>query len=217
MVLPGRPARFGLLVLALASLVLVPFAFWGETIEAWTARQDWREIGPLAAAALGIALLSLDILLPVPSSLVGMALGAALGPVAGTVVGAIGLTLGCALGYALGRSIGSAVIGRVIRADELAQVQDWLDRRGTMALALLRPIPVLAETSVVAAGLACMAPGRALFATGVANLGISAIYAGIGATVPGVSAFVLALIAALLLPAAALSGLSAFRRLISGP
>lgn len=69
-----------------------------------------------------------------------------------------------------------------------------------VTLALCRPVPVLAEASVILAGAAPMRAGAVLGATTLANLGVSSIYAGVGATTSGVGTFLLAVGAALALP-----------------
>jgi 3-dehydroquinate synthase len=65
---------------------------------------------------------------------------------------------------------------------------------------LLRGVPVLAEGSVIFAGLAGMPIGRFLLITSTANLCISAAYAGAGAYALGAGSFAAALAAAILLP-----------------
>lgn len=92
----------------------------------------------------------------------------------------------------------------LVGEEGLRRAGDWLDRHGLWALVLCRPVPVLAEASVIAAGLGRMRMGPALVATGLSNVGISAIYAGAGAAADGPGTFLLAFTAALLLPGAAL-------------
>jgi uncharacterized membrane protein YdjX (TVP38/TMEM64 family) len=163
--------------LALLLLIIVPFVIFGDAIEALV-RDGFEDRGPLAVALFGGGLLSLDVVLPVPSSLVGVMLGETLGLAGGAFVGAVGLTAGCVVGYAIGfwsraqgASWGIGVNGRAARA---------LGRYGLVALLLLRPVPVMAEASVIAAGALNLNFGRFLLVSAAANLAISVAYAAIG-------------------------------------
>jgi uncharacterized membrane protein YdjX (TVP38/TMEM64 family) len=169
----GAAAAFVVLLI----LIIAPFVLFGDAIEALV-RDGLEDRGALAVALLGGGLLSLDVVLPVPSSLVGIMLGEALGVAGGAFVGAIGLTAGCIVGYAIGSwcrkqnaSWGIGVDGRVARA---------LARYGLVALLLLRPVPVLAEASVIAAGALNLSFGRFFLVCAAVNLAISVAYAAIG-------------------------------------
>ena len=76
------------LVLALAFLVAIPFAIWGDQIEqilsidgaiAWMKSTGW-------AWAAGIGLIISDVALPVPSTAVMAALGVLYGPLLGGIL-----------------------------------------------------------------------------------------------------------------------------------
>lgn len=172
-------ARYGAVAAFVALLVLIiaPFVVFGDAIEALV-RDGLEDRGALAVALLGGGLLSLDVLLPVPSSLVGVMLGEALGVAGGAFVGTVGLTAGCVVGYAIGSwcraqnaAWGIGVDGRAAKA---------LARYGLVALLVLRPVPVLAEASVIAAGTLNLSFGRFFLVCAAANLAISVAYAAIG-------------------------------------
>ena len=89
----------------LLAFILVPFALWGDRIDAAVPHLLEGIVSPWALAAAGIALLVLDVLLPIPSSVVSVALCVVLGPVAGgssVMVGMLGAFL---LGDAVGRLV----------------------------------------------------------------------------------------------------------------
>lgn len=153
--------------------------------------------GPAGAWILG-GLLALDIVLPVPSSLVSTAAGALLGPVTGTLVSTIGMTIATITGYLIGRT-GASTARRFTGEASLQRAQKLLDQHGDLALAACRPVPVLAEASAIFAGLARFPFARFLLWTTIANAITSAIYAWAGA-----NAFLFAFAAALGLPAIAL-------------
>jgi uncharacterized membrane protein YdjX (TVP38/TMEM64 family) len=177
----------------LLGFVLIPFFFFGDALEA---RSIALAAGGREAIALaGAALLALDIVLPVPSSLLATAIGAALGPWLGTLVNAGGLTLGCAIGLVIGRA-GSPLARRLLGGRLFAPFADGVARYGIVALIVCRAVPVLGEASVVALGAGRAPFGRTLAAAAAANLVLGAIYAFAGGTPLG-------LWLALLIPAAA--------------
>ncbi|WP_210529964.1 TVP38/TMEM64 family protein [Rubellimicrobium arenae] len=199
-----RALRWGALAALILLVILGPFALWGGPIEAWVEAGHWSRANPAGPAALLAGLLAADGLLPVPSSLVSMLLGTLLGAVPGTILGTLAMTAGVVLSYLLGRRGGRPVARRLIGEDGIARAAGWLGRNGVWALALCRPLPVLAEASVLMAGLAGLRIGPVLAITGLANLALSAVYAGVGATAGGVGSFLLAVVAAFALPGLAL-------------
>jgi membrane protein DedA with SNARE-associated domain len=68
-------------------------------------------------------------------------------------------------------------------------------------LVLCRPVPVLAEASVILAGVVGAPRRRFLTLTSASNLGIAMVYAAVGAFAMEVQSFLLAFAAALVLPA----------------
>lgn len=152
--------RFALVVLAAVLIPIVPFAVVGELPgERWLqgAGSDAFLFG-----AAGAALLAADLLLPIPSSIIGALLGGRLGVLAGFGWTFAGLCIGNAIGYLVGR----LVPGR------------WSQRLPPMpaaaAVLLSRPVPVLAEAMTLTAGAARMQPR--VFVLAVA--GGNAVYAG---------------------------------------
>jgi uncharacterized membrane protein YdjX (TVP38/TMEM64 family) len=155
-----------LLWMGILALILIPFFLWDESIQAWTERfLARREARAMVAAALG-GLLVADVLLPVPSSLVIAAGAVTLGFGVGTVVSWMGLSAGCLVGYALGRSSGERLLG-VEEIDRMRARHIWL---GSGMVFFLRGVPVLAEASVIYAGIIRMPLGRFFVLTCVANL-----------------------------------------------
>lgn len=191
---PG--AALGLLLL----LILLPWYLFEDGVERWSAAALAGRGAPLALA--GTLLLAFDSLLPVPSSVVAVTMGTLLGPIAGAAVNATGLTLGCLLGYgagAAGRPLARRLLG--FRAEAFER---WMARYGIAALIVCRPVPILAEASMIVLG-----AGRARFLPAMgtamlANISLGALYAFAGAaqgpdSLPGAPA----LAAAILVPALA--------------
>ncbi len=196
-------------------LILGPFVVWEEPITRWTEGFLASEPGRWSTALVIAALLAGDVLLPVPSSLVSTAAGVRLGLVGGTLVSWIGMSAGCLVGYWLGQRIGRPAAARFVGRASLDQVAAAVDRSGPWALAVFRAVPVLAEASVLFAGLARISMARFLLVTGLANLGISLAYAWVGSTSLQVGSFFLAFAGAVLIPAVAM--LLVYRRKTIAP
>jgi uncharacterized membrane protein YdjX (TVP38/TMEM64 family) len=188
----------------LLAAILVPFALFGDGLEAATRRLLEDSPPPWRCALLLGGLLAGDIVLPVPSSLVSTAAGAMLGFWSGLLTSWVGMMVSCQVGYALGARAGGATLRRVAGESELARVARASERHGHWFLLLFRGVPVLAEASVVFAGLSRMPPRRFLSLCALSNLGCSASYAALGASARETGSFLLLFTGMVLLPALAL-------------
>jgi uncharacterized membrane protein YdjX (TVP38/TMEM64 family) len=209
---PGRRSGWWIIAGLIVALVIVPFLLFADQVTAFSDRTLAAADSPLARASIVVALLASDVLLPIPSSIVGTAAGALLGFQLGTAAAALGMTLGCMVGYGLGRRFGRAGASRLVGPQELERAAARAVRFGEVAVLACRPVPVLAEASVVAAGVIRAPFARFLFVVAGANLAISAWYAAVGATAATQWEFVLASLIAFLLPAAGVFGHRAWRR-----
>ena len=151
----------------MVAVPLVPFAIVGELPgDRWLRGVD--DTRGFVIGALGAALLALDVLMPIPSSVVGSLLGARLGFAYGFAFTTLGLIFGHVIGYTLGR-----VWPRRFRPDVNQPFTLWV-------VFLSRPVPVLAEAAAIGAGaarlpfwrylLACLA-GDALYAAALCATG----------------------------------------------
>jgi uncharacterized membrane protein YdjX (TVP38/TMEM64 family) len=193
-----------LFAVVLLAIVIVPFALFGTSLEAWTFGLMETTASRAALGVAGSALLAADILLPVPSTVMAAGLGALLGAPLGIAATALGLTLGCAMGFFLGKALGHDFALRELGPTDFAYLANLLDRYGLWLLALCRPVPVLAEASVIAAGVMGMRALPVLIVTALANLGFAAVYAGLGASAEGPHGFLAAFALSLALPGIAL-------------
>jgi membrane protein DedA with SNARE-associated domain len=157
-----------LVVLGCAVLVpLVPFAVLGELPgERWLLG---RGEDAVAFGATGAGLLALDVLLPIPSSVLGALLGGRLGFVPGALWAFAGLFAGQCLGYALGRLLPARFASELPAAPSAAVVL------------VSRPVPVLAEAVAITAGVERMPLRRYLVAGGLGNAAYALAMAGSGA------------------------------------
>lgn len=154
-------------LLAAAVIPIVPFAIIGEL-----PGERWLELSAadgVRFGAFGAALLALDVLLPIPSSIIGALLGGRLGFSQGFLWAWIGLCTGQCVGYALGRLLP-------------ARWASELPATPTFAVIFLsRPVPVLAEAVAIAAGVERIAFARFTLAGVLGNACYAAAMAGDGA------------------------------------
>lgn len=190
--------------LALAALILIPFAIWEEPLTAWVEQRLAQPSPRLATGALLAGLLAADIVLPTPSSLVSAGCGYLLGFAGGAAASWVGMTAGALLGYGLGRFAGRRVTRRFVGDEELDRAERLHRRWGVWFLAAGRATPVLAEATVFFAGVAGMGFARFAAVVSLANLGVSLAYAAVGAWALETESFLLAFAGAVVLPGLAL-------------
>jgi len=142
----------------------------------------WLHRGGVWAATLGIGLLVADVLLPVPSSLVMVAHGAVFDVLKGTLLSLAGSTGAAMCGFWLGRC-GGRLLERYVPTEERARADDLLDRWGTLAIIVTRPVPLLAETVAIIAGASRMGWGRTAAAAAAGALPLAFLYALMGASI----------------------------------
>ena len=204
--------RWAFLLFALMTLIILPFVLFEEQIKRFI---DWAieavPGAPHLAALIGGAL-TLDVILPVPSSLVNAVAGATLGFALGTLVCWAGMTLGSLFGYWIGATGGTRLIRHMLGEKELVRAESLAARMGGPALIAMRAAPVLAEASTIAAGAARYPLWRFVAVTCLANLGVAVAYAGIGAFAWSINSFLLAFAGAVGIPVFAYAGLHATAR-----
>ena len=205
------------LVSVLAAAVLVTFGLGVLVLPPGLADEHaWETLPAAGMAVAGFSLLSLDVVLPVPSSIVLTAMGATLGFAVAAVVGTAGLTCAAVAGYAGGR-LGHSRSERWL-GDEAPMLRDRLERHGMAIVVLTRPVPVLAEVVTFLCGCGAMSRSRFLVASILGNAVTASAFAAAGsiASARGAAGW-LALVGVLLL-AAVLYGLAlALRRRRAAP
>jgi membrane protein YqaA with SNARE-associated domain len=173
--------RTVLVIIATLAVPIVPFVAIGELPgDRWLSGTDHNAF---TFALLGSGLLVADVLLPVPSSVLGALLGARLGFALGFAATFAGLVLGHVLGYGVGRLA-------LTRVGAELPVSPTL-----LAVFASRPVPVLAEAMTLTAGAArtpflpfvgAVLAGDALYAAALAAIGaewLPRTFVGIGLAV----------------------------------
>lgn len=154
-----RTLKLLLLTAVVLLIPIVPFLVIGELPgERWLSVTD---DGALLFALTGGGLLTLDVVLPIPSSIVIALLGGRLGFYTGWLSAWLGLTVGNLVGYGIGRLWPRKMAPDIAESPTLAM------------LILSRPVPILAEAMSIAAGatrvrikpmIAACAAGNAVYA-----------------------------------------------------
>ena len=104
------------------------------------------------AAFVVTGLFSLDILLPIPSTAVCAVAGKIFGVIMGTLLCWLGLNLSALIGYLLAYFFGWNAVKRFSNEKSVLEVKNHLDRWGTWPLVAFRPLPVLAEATILLLG-----------------------------------------------------------------
>lgn len=131
-------------------------------------------------ALLGVGLLVSDVVLPVPSSVVMVALGAVFGLAAGALLALLGGTGATMAAYLVGCRSRRAV-HRLVSVSERQRAAALMDRHGIWAVVITRPVPMLAETVAIFAGIERLPWSAVLLAGAVGNLVPALAYAAVGA------------------------------------
>jgi uncharacterized membrane protein YdjX (TVP38/TMEM64 family) len=140
--------------------------------------------GGVPGAILTVALLTVDAVLPMPASLVMVAAGALYGAAAGALLSLVGRVLMALAGYAIGRR-GGPLVARLVPPEGRERADALLRRWGTMAIVATRPVPLLAETVTIMAGVSSIGWGRVALAALVGSIPEAFLYAGSGALARG--------------------------------
>lgn len=191
--------RWALLWTVLIALILIPFFLFEAQFNALAEQISAGGTSRWVAAGGIFALLALDVFLPVPSSIVSTAAGVLFGLTRGALIVWSGMMAGCFIAYMVGvRAVSAA--RWIVGAENLARSETLMRKYGESAIVLCRPVPVLAEATVVFAGIVRAPFARFTALTAVSNLGIALGYAAFGAFSMRLNSFVVAFLGALLLP-----------------
>ena len=141
-----------LCTIAFLTAFILPFVIFGDWLERFSEGLATPDVGDGFAMLAAFLLLAGDPVLPTPSSIVATLVAAKVGFAEGFVVNLAGLSVACVFGYWLGRTGGWALDRTALHLPR--GLIDWIARHGLVAVLLCRPVPVLAEASLVLAGAA---------------------------------------------------------------
>jgi len=197
--------KFWLIVIVLL-IPVVPFLLLGHWLEPLV--ESWFSDGAIGVAGESqwwtapaiIFGLTVDILLPIPSSVLLTFAGRYFGGWGGAAVGWIGLNLSAAVGFWLSRHFGQPIVDRFSTQEDVEGVR-WMDATsGWWSLVACRPLPILAEASVIFAGLSRMPVKRFWPPVILANGVIALLYGLLGDYASQQQWFGIAVIGSMILP-----------------
>lgn len=137
---------------------------------------------PWPPRAVGIALIWVDLVLPVPQTVVIAALGIIYGTVLGGLLGSVGLITGGLLGYVLMLTSARRMVKWLVSPQSLNKMDSLFERAGAWAIVLTRSLPYsVPEAIVFLAGLAGMPMGKFTMALTVGSVPTAFAFAAIGA------------------------------------
>lgn len=170
-----KKTLFILLAFALA-VPLVPFITIGEL-----PGLEWLEgNSDTFTFFYGAGLLSADIILPLPSSLIAVFLGAKLGWAYGTLSNFTGLMTGSLIGYGMGWYIGRPILNKMVSQQSQEIYAKMENQMSYWALGITRSIPILAEASLLIAGVARLDLKKTIPVLIISNLLLAALYSVFG-------------------------------------
>ena len=116
-----------------------------------TDASPWIEKQGYLAGVISIILLCLDLVLPIPSSLIMTLNGTLFGPIGGAIISLIGGVASTLIGWWIGyRSQG--FILQMTEEKERLIAQNYLTKWGPLAILISRPLPIIAEIVAIMAG-----------------------------------------------------------------
>lgn len=144
--------RFWFLIILMAGCILVFFGLAMALELPFLGDDDAiKELNGPFAMGVGVLLLTLDVLLPVPSSLIMITNGALFGILGGALLSLIGSCLSMLFGWWIGK-LGKGPVERFIGKEGLEDGNRFLEQWGNLAVVITRPIPVLSETMSILCG-----------------------------------------------------------------
>ncbi|MBD0255237.1 MAG: VTT domain-containing protein [Cytophagales bacterium] len=134
----------------------------------------------VALAVTGVLLLGIDVLLPVPSSVVMIGNGVLFGVVAGGLLSVLGGLISSGLGYYLGAR-SERLVAKFTGSGDQARARAFLEKYGYAAIVASRPIPVLAEAVAIISGSLGLRLGRVLVSSVIGLVPVAFVYSFTGA------------------------------------
>lgn len=168
-------------------IIIITFLIWGNQINELFDKfleQAEREENHVFVRNILFITLASDILLPIPSSLASTLCGYYLGFWEGFLISFMAMNISSFIGYFLGRFFTSAA-KKLIKQEEIKQLEKTNTSNGVCWILAMRPIPVLAEASILYAGIKKFPLCSTAWGLLLGNATVSAIYALLGTYTKG--------------------------------
>lgn len=134
----------------------------------------------VTAATVLIALLALDIFIPIPSTIIMPLGGTFFGIFLGTLIISFGSMLASIIGYWIGRTGGRKLVWKIISEQEIREMEQWSKLYGKWPVILAKTLPMMAETVSISAGIAKMRFSSFFFFTLIGTIATSFAYVAAG-------------------------------------
>ena len=172
--------RLVAVVAVVLGLPILTAPWWSGPLQSQI--EQWQQHPPSQAwLATGLILvLASDILLPVPSGPVITLAGGQLGAASTAVAAWFGLTLGGVMAFAVAKRLGPAVTGRFVAPQDLPGLKASGREHDAWLLLVTRPLPVLAEATVIVCGTLDTSWHRLLWTLGIGNAVVATAFAVLG-------------------------------------
>ncbi|WP_442483411.1 TVP38/TMEM64 family protein [Aeoliella sp. SH292] len=172
--------RLVLVVAVVLGVPLLTAALWNGPLERWFAA--WHDSPPptawIVTALVGV--LAADILLPIPSGPVITLAGAELGVPVTAVAAWLGLMLGGTSAFAITKRWGTRLAERFAAPEDLANLRTSAREHDVWLLLVTRPLPILAEATVLLCGALDTCWSRMLWTLAVGNAAVALAFAFLG-------------------------------------
>lgn len=139
----GRRRRPWRLLLALLTLVLLVVATVVLPVPAPSEMRSWAAAAGPAAVVIFVLGNALITVAPVPRTVFTLAAGLLFGPVGGVAAALVATTISAALAFGLVRALGRDLVAPLLDGGTLRSIDGRLRRRGWLAVASLRLIPLV--------------------------------------------------------------------------
>ena len=172
-------------IVGFSTLILMIWVIWGGDWAEWSNVQTvgaaLQGYGTSAGLA-GCLLLVMDLVLPVPGTVVMSALGFLYGTLLGALWGFAGSFLAGMCGYGCGRLFTERAAVRFLGEKDYLRGKTMVARGGGWVIALSRAVPILPEALAVTAGMLRMPIGSFALALACGSLPMALLFSWIGAT-----------------------------------
>ncbi|WP_276485609.1 TVP38/TMEM64 family protein [Paraflavitalea pollutisoli] len=143
--------KMGITLLVITTIIIGIFLGFPELEARCMAWLDRYRAQPEGFVLVSFCLLSVDVYLPVPSSIVMFANGAVLGIAGGTLLSLAAALTGSMAGFYTGR-LSRRLAQRFVPANRQREADELFERYGPISIIITRGIPVLSEAMAILGG-----------------------------------------------------------------
>jgi uncharacterized membrane protein YdjX (TVP38/TMEM64 family) len=168
--------KLALVFVAVMAVIIAPFLVWGATIERLAPALLTTASTKLLIAAIGAALLTADVALPIPSSIISVMVCLLTDPLLGAAAILVGMLGSFLCGYYLGRLVPQDALRRWVGPELWDSVSRQAARSGVIWIMASRPVPVLAEATSIISGSLGVPFKPAMLAALLSSAGVAGCY-----------------------------------------